>query len=185
VPGVGPPRARRRSRRLAGLGGRRWRRAGAPGGRWKRPAGLGGWRWPAPRQLAAAVGAVALALLSGALAERHPTVAPSGAGKPRGTLVLVLTRDLAAGALLGPGDLRRVRLPAAAVPADAVPGNRAWSAPQPGPGAGSAGGTRPGAGVGAAALRQWSLAVLGRRGDVLTRRLLGEGRAPSADPATG
>lgn len=129
--GQGPPRIRRR---------------------WRRPARRGRWWRPAPRQVAAGVGAVALALLSGALGTRPAAPAPAGAGQPAGTVVLALTRDLPAGAVPGPADLRRVRLPEAAVPADSIPAGRAV-----GP-----------------------LALAVRRGDVLTRRQLGDGWAPAA-----
>jgi Flp pilus assembly protein CpaB len=68
----------------------------------------------------------------------------------------VLARDLPAGAVPAGDDLRMVLLPAAAVPADAVP---------------------PAAGGGAAV---GQLAVAVRRGDVLTGRQLGAGWASAA-----
>jgi pilus assembly protein CpaB len=100
----------------------------------------------------AGVGAVALAVLAGVVAGR-PVTGGQAAAAP-GVTVLALARDLPAGAVLQRDDLHAVQLPATAVPADAV-------AP-----AGTGGVGR--------------LAVAVRRGDLLTRRLLGGGRAWAA-----
>ena len=101
--------------------------------------------------LAAALAAGGLALAGGALLADGAPPAPAGGKPPAGTPVLVAARDLPAGARPAPGALRPVRLPPVAVPADAL-------AVPPG---------RP-------------LALALRRGDVLTRRHLGEG-----EPAAG
>jgi Flp pilus assembly protein CpaB len=86
-------------------------------------------------------------VLAGVLAGRPAPAGPRGAAP--GLTALALTRDLPAGAVPGHGDLRAVQLPAAAVPADAVPAD------------------------GERAVGPLALAV--RRGDLLTRRLLGAG----------
>ena len=107
--------------------------------------------------MVAGAGAVVLAVLSGVLAGGPGASSPqqpAGPPAPAGTVVLVLARDLHAGVVPGPGDLRRVRVPAAAVPSDAV-------APADRPDGGG------------------PLALAGRRGDVLTRRQLGDGWAPA------
>jgi Flp pilus assembly protein CpaB len=124
----------RRELARAAAAARRWQRAG--GAR----RGLGATR----ARLAAALAAAALALASGTLAHRPGQVATAA-----GVAVLVADRDLAPGAVPGPADVRVERLPAAAVPADALPPSGPRSAP---------------------------LALGARRGDLLTRRLLGGGR---------
>jgi pilus assembly protein CpaB len=103
--------------------------------------------------VAAGVGAVVLAVVAGVVAGRPGTGAPVAAAS--GVAVLVLARDLPAGAVPGGADLRTVLLPAPAVPADAVPGT-----------AGGSGAVGP-------------LALAVRRGDVLTGRQLGAGWAPA------
>jgi Flp pilus assembly protein CpaB len=131
VPGWTPPGARQ--------GRRRGRRGG--------PGRMLVWR------VAAGVGAVVLAVVAGGVAGR-----PGGGERvaaASGVAVLVLARDLPAGAVPGGADLRTVLLPASAVPADAVPGA---------------------VGGGAAA---GPLALAVRRGDVLTGRQLGAGWAPA------
>ena len=111
VPGWTPPgarRGRRRGRRGGGLGG------GGPGR-------MLVWR------VAAGVGAVVLAVVAGVVAGR-----PGGGERvaaASGVAVLVLARDLPAGAVPGGADLRTVLLPASAVPADAVPVRCAGAAP--------------------------------------------------------
>jgi Flp pilus assembly protein CpaB len=103
--------------------------------------------------VAAGVGAVALAVVAGLVAGR-----PGGGERvaaASGVAVLVLARDLPAGAVPGRADLRTVLLPASAVPTDAVPGAA----------------DRRGA-VG-------PLALAVRRGDVLTGRQLGAGWSPA------
>jgi Flp pilus assembly protein CpaB len=105
--------------------------------------------------VAAGAGAVVLAVAAGLVAGR-----PGGGERvatASGVAVLVLARDMPAGAVPGGADLRTVLLPASAVPADAVPGAA---------GAGGGGGVGP-------------LALAGRRGDVLTGRQLGAGWAPA------
>jgi Flp pilus assembly protein CpaB len=97
-----------------------------------------------------------LAVLAGVLAGAP---APGGQATASGVEVLVLARDLPAGAVPAVGDLRAVRLPAPAVPADAIP-------PPAGPAAAAGGGAPVG-----------PLAVAARRGDVLTGRQLGAGWA--------
>jgi Flp pilus assembly protein CpaB len=124
----------RRELARAAAAARRWQRAG--GAR----RGLGATR----ARLAAALAAAALALASGTLAHRPGQVATAA-----GVAVLVAARDLAPGAVPGPADVRVERLPAAAVPADALPPSGPRSAP---------------------------LALGARRGDLLTRRLLDGGR---------
>ncbi len=112
-------------------------------------------------RVAAGVGAVVLAVVAGVLAGRP---GPGGqAAAPSGVAVLVLARDLPAGAVPAGTDLRTVLLPAPAVPPDAVP-------PATVPGAEAAGAVGGGAAVG-------PLALAVRRGDVLTGRLLGAGWA--------
>ncbi len=112
-------------------------------------------------RVAAGVGAVVLAVVAGVLAGRP---GPGGqATAPSGVAVLVLARDLPAGAVPAGTDLRTVLLPAPAVPPDAVP-------PATVPGAEAAGAVGGGAAVG-------PLALAVRRGDVLTGRLLGAGWA--------
>jgi pilus assembly protein CpaB len=133
VPGWTPPGARARQ-------GRRGRRGRDPGGGGPRRLLL--WR------VAAGVGAVVLAVVAGVVAGRPGSGARVAAAS--GVAVLVLARDLPAGAVPGRADLRTVLLPAPAVPADAV--------------AGGAGGP---------------LALAVRRGDVLTGRHLGAGWAPA------
>jgi len=122
----------------------------------------------------AGVGAVVLAVVAGVVAGR-----PGGGqvAAASGVAVLVLARDLPAGAVPAGTDLRTVLLPALAVPADAVP-----PAAVPGIAAapGAADATTPaaaGAVAGGAAVGPLALAV--RRGDVLTRRQLGAGWAPA------
>jgi pilus assembly protein CpaB len=137
VAGWTPPGARGRR------GRRRARRAGGMGG----PGRVLVWR------VVAGIGAVVLAVVAGVVAGR-----PEGGGQAAaasGVAVLVLARDLPAGAVPGGADLRTVLLPAPAVPADAVP-----------PAAGGGGAVGP-------------LAVAVRRGDVLTGRQLGAGWAPA------
>jgi pilus assembly protein CpaB len=123
-----------------------------PGHRARRGPG----RWPRRRlalwRVAAGLGAVVLAVLAGVLAGRPVPAGPRGAAPE--VAALALTRDLPAGAVPGRGDLRAVHLPAAAVPADAVP-------PDGNPAAGP-------------------LALAVRKGDLLTRRLLGAGWAASS-----
>jgi pilus assembly protein CpaB len=102
-------------------------------------------------RLAAGAGAVALAVIAGALAGR-PAPAGQAAAAP-GVAVLVAARDLPAGTVPAAADLRTVPLPPPAVPADALP-----------PATGGAVGP---------------LAVAVRRGDVLTGRHFGGGRAPA------
>ena len=138
VPGWTPPGARARQ-------GRRGRRGGDPGGGGPRRLLL--WR------VAAGVGAVVLAVVAGVVAGRPGSGARVAAAS--GVAVLVLARDLPAGAVPGRADLRTVLLPAPAVPADAVAG----------------------AAVGGGAVGPLALAV--RRGDVLTGRHLGAGWAPA------
>jgi len=123
----------------------RWARQDRGARGWRRPGRRRRW-WPAPRQVAAGLGAVLLAVASGTLAagQARPP-APTAADE---RLVLVAARDLAAGAVPAPADLRQARLPVAAVPADAL-----------------AAGPPPGA----------PLAVPLRRGDLLTRRGLAAG----------
>jgi pilus assembly protein CpaB len=128
------------------------RRRGRRGGR-DGPAGR-----PWLRRAVAGVGAVALAVLAGVVAGR-PVTGGQAAAAP-GVAVLVLARDLPAGAVPQRGDLQTVQLPATAVPSDAVP--PAGTAASGGSG-----------GVG-------RLAVAVRRGDLLTRRLLGGGGAWAA-----
>ena len=119
-------------------------------------------------RVAAGVGAVVLAVVAGVLAGRP---GPGGqATAPSGVAVLVLARDLPAGAVPAGTDLRTVLLPAPAVPADAVP-------PATVPGAEAAGAVGGGAVGGGAAVGPLALAV--RRGDVLTGRQLGAGWAPA------
>ncbi|HEV8650150.1 MAG TPA: SAF domain-containing protein [Actinomycetes bacterium] len=103
----------------------------------------------------AGLGAVLLAIVSGVLAAggARPVPAPAGAGE---RVVLVAARDLAAGAVPTAADLRQARLPADAVPADAL-------TPGPPPDA--------------------PLAVALRQGDLLTRR--GLGAAPAAPGLRG
>jgi pilus assembly protein CpaB len=121
----------------------------------------------------AGVGAVVLAVLAGVVAGR-PVTGGQAAATP-GVAVLVLARDLPAGAVPARGDLHTVLLPATAVPADAIPppatglagGAAADAIPPPATGGNAAGG---GGGVG-------PLAVAVRRGDLLTRRQLGGGTA--------
>jgi pilus assembly protein CpaB len=137
VPGWTPPGARR---------GRRGRRGGDLGGG-------GGPRRTLLWRVAAGVGAVVLAVVAGVVAGRPGTGARVAAAS--GVAVLVLARDLPAGAVPGGADLRTVLLPAPAVPADAVPGT-----------AGGSGAVGP-------------LALAVRRGDVLTGRQLGAGWAPA------
>jgi pilus assembly protein CpaB len=99
---------------------------------------------------------VVLAVAAGLVAGR-----PGGGERvaaASGVAVLVLARDLPAGAVPGGADLRTELLPASAVPADAVV-----------PGAAGAVG---GGGIG-------PLALAVRRGDVLTGRQLGAGWAPA------
>jgi pilus assembly protein CpaB len=133
VPGWTPPGARARQ-------GRRGRRGRDPGGGGPRRLLL--WR------VAAGVGAVVLAVVAGVVAGRPGSGARVAAAS--GVAVLVLARDLPAGAVPDRADLRTVLLPAPAVPADAVAG----------------------AAVG-------PLALAARRGDVLTGRHLGAGWAPA------
>jgi Flp pilus assembly protein CpaB len=118
----------------------------------------------------AGVGAVVLAVLAGVVAGR-PVTGGQAAATP-GVAVLVLARDLPAGAVPARGDLHTVLLPATAVPADAIPpaatgATAAEATPPPAAGGNAAGG---GGGVG-------PLAVAVRRGDLLTRRQLGGGGA--------
>jgi Flp pilus assembly protein CpaB len=120
-------------------------------------------RGPAPRQVVAGLGAVLLAVVSGVLAAGRER--PAGPARPDERVVLVVARDLAAGAVPGAADLRQARLPADVVPADAVPANAAPANAAPGSPAGAA----PGPPAGAA------LVVPLRRGDLLTRRDLGPG----------
>ena len=117
---------------------------GAPGRRrWDRPRRSR--RGPAPRQVPAGLGAVLLALGAGVIAAARARPTPPAG--PGGTVVLVAARDLAAGTVPAPGDLRQARLPAAAVPADAL-------------------------GAGGAPLLPLGVAL--RRGDLLTRRDVGD-----------
>jgi Flp pilus assembly protein CpaB len=127
----------------------------------------------------AGVGAVVLAVVAGVLAGRP------GGGQgvaASGVAVLVLARDLPAGAVPAGADLRTVLLPATAVPADAVP-PAAATGTTTAPGAATAreGPTvpgppaAPGAAGGGAAVGPLAVAV--RRGDVLTGRQLGAGWA--------
>jgi len=104
-------------------------------------------------RVAAGVGAVVLAVVAGVLAGRPGPGAQATAAS--GVAVLVLARDLPAGAVPAGTDLRTELLPAPAVPADAVPPAAV-----------------PGAAVG-------PLALAVRRGDVLTGRQLGAGWAPA------
>jgi pilus assembly protein CpaB len=168
--------------RAAGVnrGRRRQRRRG---GR-DRPAGR-----PWLRRAVAGVGAVALAVLAGVVAGR-PVTGGQAAAAP-GVAVLVLARDLPAGAIPQRGDLRAVQLPATAVPADAIPadgtaasgGSAADAVPPPAASvAGEDGAVGPAAGPGGGDAVAGSggvgrLAVAVRRGDLLTRRLLGGGGA--------
>jgi pilus assembly protein CpaB len=177
-----PPGARaagvNRGRRRRGRRGGRDRQAGRP---WLRRAVAG-------------VGAVALAALAGVVAGR-PVTGGQAAPAP-GVAVLVLARDLPAGAVPQWGDLRTVQLPATAVPPDAVPadavppagtaasgGSVADAVPPPAAGvADGDGAVRPAAGPGggdavAGGGGVGRLAVAVRRGDLLTRRLLGGGGA--------
>jgi len=109
-------------------------------------------------RVAAAVGAVVLAVVAGVLAGRP---GPGGqVAAASGVAVLVLARDLPAGAVPAGTDLRTELLPAPAVPADAVPADAVPPAAVPG-----------------AAVGPLALAV--RRGDVLTGRQLGAGWAPA------
>jgi len=102
--------------------------------------------------VAAGLGAVVLAVAAGVLAAARPRPAPVGA--PSGTAVLVAARDLPAGSVPAAVDLHLARLPADAVPADAL-----------------AAGVPPGA----------PLVVALRRGDLVTRRDVGGGPvAPAA-----
>jgi pilus assembly protein CpaB len=135
VPGWTPPGARARQ----GRRGRRGRDLGGGG-----PRRLLLWR------VAAGVGAVVLAVVAGVVAGRPGSGARVAAAS--GVAVLVLARDLPAGAVPGRADLRTALLPAPAVPADAVGG-------------------------GGGAVGPLALAV--RRGDVLTGRHLGAGWAPA------
>jgi Flp pilus assembly protein CpaB len=90
--------------------------------------------------------------------------------------VLVAARDLPAGAVPAATDLRTVLLPAPAVPADALPPAAvAGAAGASGAPTGGAGGAAGGGGT------VGPLAVAVRRGDVLTGRQLGTGRAPAGD----
>jgi Flp pilus assembly protein CpaB len=103
-------------------------------------------------RVVAGVGAVVLAVVAGVAGR------PGGGTRvpaASGVAVLVLARDLPAGAVPGGTDLRTVLLPTSAVPADAV---------------------RPAGGGGAVG----PLALAVRRGDVLTGRQLGAGWAPAA-----
>jgi len=124
---------------------RGWGRPGRGGRPWRPP---GRRRRPAPRQIAAGLGAVLLAVVSGQLAAGRTQ--PARPADPNQRAVLVAARDLAAGAIPTADDLRQARLPAEAVPADAL-------AAAPPPGA--------------------PLAVALRQGDLLTRRGLGAGPA--------
>jgi Flp pilus assembly protein CpaB len=143
-------------------------------------------------RVAAGVGAVVLAVVAGVVAGR-----PGGGGQvaaASGVAVLVLARDLPAGAVPGGADLRTVLLPAPAVPADAVPpaavpgaaGAPAGAVPgaAAAPGAAATAGTA-GATTSAEAAAAGGggavgpLAVAVRRGDVLTGRQLGAGWAPA------
>ena len=128
------------------------RRRGRRGGR-DGPAGR-----PWLRRAVAGVGAVTLAVLAGVVAGR-PVTGGQAAAAP-GVAVLVLARDLPAGAVPQRGDLHTVQLPATAAPADAVP----------------PAGTAASGGSGDVG----RLAVAVRRGDLLTRRLLGGGGAWAA-----
>jgi Flp pilus assembly protein CpaB len=113
---------------------------------WQPPGRSRRRRWPAPRQVAAGLGAVLLAVASGVLAAGRER--PAGPPRSDERVVLVAARDLAAGAVPGAADLRMARLPADAVPADAL-------------------GAAPAAGA--------ALAAPLRRGDLLTRRDLDGG----------
>lgn len=103
----------------------------------------------------AGLGAVLLAVVSGVFAagRARPAAAPAPTEE---RVVLVAARDLPAGAVPTAADLRQARLPADAVPADAL-------TPSPPPGA--------------------PLAVALRRGDLLTRRDVGA--APAAPGLRG
>jgi len=151
LPAWTPPGARGRRRRARGRGAGR-------GVLWRVAAGLG---------------AVALALVAGVLAGRP---GPGGqVAVASGVAVLVVVRDLPAGAVPAGPDLRTVLLPAPAVPADAVP-----PAAVPGVTAAPGAADAATAGVGGAVGRGVALgplAVSVRRGDVLTGRQLGAGWA--------
>jgi Flp pilus assembly protein CpaB len=122
-------------------------------------------------RVVAGVGAVVLAVVAGVLAGRPG----GGQGVATGVAVLVLARDLPAGAVPAGDDLRVVLLPATAVPADAVPPAAPRAA------AARAGSTAPGApaapGAAGGGATAGPLAVAVRRGDVLTGRQLGAGWA--------
>ena len=158
-----PPGARGR--------GRRWRRRGRGRGAGR----VAVWR------VGAGVGAVALAVVAGVLAGRP---APGGqAAAASGVAVLVVVRDLPAGAVPAGTDLRTVLLPAPAVPADAVPpaavpGAAAASGATAAPGAVDATTAAAGGAVGGG-VAVGPLTVAVRRGDVLTGRQLGAGWAPA------
>jgi Flp pilus assembly protein CpaB len=150
-------------------------RAGAPpwppgpGHRARRGPGRWPRRRPALWRVAAALGAVVLAVLAGVLAGRPVPAGPRGVSP--GVAALALTRDLPAGAVPGRDDLRAVHLPPAAVPADAVPASALPADADP---------TVRGQGQAGEGRAVGPLALAARRGDLLTRRLLGTGWA-SAD----
>jgi hypothetical protein len=141
----------RRRRAGTGLRRRRVRPAAWPagGGRPRRRGRSVAGRVAAWR-VAAGSGAVVVAVVAGLLASwRAPPAGGGGAGTGPAVAVLVLARDLPAGAVPARDDLRTVLLPPTAVPADAIA-----TPPEP---------------------EMGLLALAVRRGDVLSGRQFGAG----------